>query len=173
MRQASLLGAAWTVGSIAALAAAGADSVTYYETTGWRGVLERALGSPMPERFPSRGGQAFPLYHVLADIAEWAGGTVLEVEASQPNRVRALAMAGEDGARHALVANVTPEPQRALVRGLGERLHVRLLDEASAQTALHDPGAFRSAPGCPVEGNADGVWLALGPFAVARVEAAA
>ena len=40
-RQPSLLGAAWTVGSLKYLAEAGAASVTYYETAGWRGVVER------------------------------------------------------------------------------------------------------------------------------------
>ena len=51
-RQMSLLGAAWTVGSIASLAAAGADSVTWYETVGWRGLIERESGSPVPESIP-------------------------------------------------------------------------------------------------------------------------
>src|SRR5207244_12399512 len=53
------------------LAEAGADSVTYFETAGWRGVLERADGPPDPDRFSSRPGAAFPLYHVLADLGEW------------------------------------------------------------------------------------------------------
>ena len=40
VRQMSLFGAGWTLGSIAAMAAGGADSATYYETIGWRGVME-------------------------------------------------------------------------------------------------------------------------------------
>ncbi|HTP57539.1 MAG TPA: hypothetical protein VMM82_01395, partial [Spirochaetia bacterium] len=39
-RQLSLFGAAWTAGSIHSLASAGADSVTYFETFGGRGLME-------------------------------------------------------------------------------------------------------------------------------------
>ena len=40
VRQMSLFGAGWTLGSIKNLAANGTSSLTYYETTGWRGVME-------------------------------------------------------------------------------------------------------------------------------------
>ena len=59
-RQASQLAAAWTLGSIKYLAEAGVASATYYETAGWRGVMEREDGSPDPELFPSEPGQPFP-----------------------------------------------------------------------------------------------------------------
>jgi hypothetical protein len=36
LRQMSLLGAGWTMGSLKYLAESGVSSVTYYETTGWR-----------------------------------------------------------------------------------------------------------------------------------------
>ena len=51
-RQMSLFGAAWTLGSLANLATSGAASLTYYETSGWRGVVETPDGSPVPARFP-------------------------------------------------------------------------------------------------------------------------
>ncbi|MEZ4678122.1 MAG: hypothetical protein R2932_28290 [Caldilineaceae bacterium] len=86
-RQISLFGASWTLGSIKYLAESGAvDSITYYETTGWRGVMERAAGSPLPEKFSSMPGAVFPLYHVLADVGEFAGGEV--VRANRAHRSR-------------------------------------------------------------------------------------
>ncbi|MGH2781244.1 MAG: hypothetical protein ACRDLA_07510, partial [Thermoleophilaceae bacterium] len=48
VRQAGLFGAGWTLGSVKHLAAAGADSVTYFETVGWR------RGSGRPGSAPSR-----------------------------------------------------------------------------------------------------------------------
>ena len=72
-RQASLFTAAWTVGSLRALALGGAQSLTYYETTGWRGVMETASGSPMPELFHSIPGSVFPVYHVFAALAGFRG----------------------------------------------------------------------------------------------------
>jgi hypothetical protein len=169
VRQASLLGAAWTVGSIAAMATAGAASVTYYETTGWRGVLELEDGPPMPERFPSVPGQVFPLYHVLADIAEVRTGTLRSSRSTDPLRAVALALAVDEGDR-LLVANVTPEPQRVRITGLrGTSAAVRVLDEASAVTALLDPAGFRARPGAPEPVVDEVLWLELGPYAVARV----
>jgi hypothetical protein len=71
-RQMSLFGAGWTLGSLARLSTCGnVHSLTYYETTGWRGVMERENGSPMPELFPSIPGGVFPMYHVFADMAEF------------------------------------------------------------------------------------------------------
>jgi hypothetical protein len=43
-RQMSLFGAAWTLGAIARLAQSEAARLTFYETTGWRGVMETGDG---------------------------------------------------------------------------------------------------------------------------------
>ena len=58
-------------------AESGVSSATYYETTGWRGVMETAQGSPLPELFPSLPGGVFPLYHVFADLTEGEGCEIL------------------------------------------------------------------------------------------------
>lgn len=68
-RQLSDFAAAWTMGSLASLAAAKVESVTYFETTGWRGLMERASGSPLPELFPSKPGSAFPVLEALTNLA--------------------------------------------------------------------------------------------------------
>ncbi|MCY7418082.1 MAG: hypothetical protein LH650_06220 [Chloroflexi bacterium] len=170
VRQASLLGAAWTVGELAALAAAGAASVTWYETAGWRGVVESETGSPMPDRFPSVPGQVFPVWHVFADLAEWRDGEVLAASATQPLAVTGLAIRTSEGIG-LLVANVTPVAQRVRVVGLaGYNATVRVLDDASAAWALVDPAAFRAASGAPIPVRDGVVWLALGPYAVARLD---
>ena len=173
VRQASLLGAAWTCGELGAFAAAGASSVTWYETTGWRGVVETDEGSPMPDRFPSLPGQVFPVWHVFADLAEWRDGRLLTVTATDPLRVTGLAVDDDRGVC-ILVANVTPVAQRARLTGLsGGVTSVRILDDASAAWALIDPTAFRASPGAPLPVRDGVAWLALGPYAVARVTAPA
>jgi hypothetical protein len=171
VRQASLLGAAWTAGAITALAMSGAASATFYETTGWRGTLELPGGSPMPDRFPSVADGVYPLYHVLADAADWKGGTLRSLEATRPLTVTGFAVE-VGGAVGVLAANVTPEPQRVRVSGLpGDRARVRVLDEATAMTALTDPEAFRASTGAEVAVRDGAVWLGLGPYAVARLTA--
>ena len=168
-RQASLFAAAWTVGSVNHLSAAGVASLTYYETTGWRGAIETDAGNSVPETFPSRPGDVFPLYHVFADLAEWRDGMLLAAASDDPLAVETLAVAGADRL-HLLVANLTPHEQAVRIAGLpvGEA-RVRVLDDASATRAMRDPAAFR-AGFVPVPETEDGVELVLPPFAVARID---
>jgi hypothetical protein len=170
-RQASLLGAGWTVGSIAALAAARAASITYYETLGWRGVLERADGPPDPARFRSVPGGAFPLYHVLADVGEMAGGEVLTGCPADP-----LALAGlvlrRDGRTRVWLANLTAERQRVTVLGLDGSWRVRTLDERTIGRAMRRPESFRTGPIVPHVVRLGRLELELLPYAVARLEQA-
>ncbi len=116
-RQMSLFAAAWLVGSARYLSESGADAITWFETTGWRGVMETAEGDTEPGLFPSRPGEVFPLYHVLADLAEWTDGEVVAAASSDPLRVDSLAIRAAD-AMHLLIANLTPEPQSISVNEL-------------------------------------------------------
>lgn len=109
-RQASQLAAAWTLGSIKYLAEAGTASVTYYETAGWRGVLERETGSPEPGAFPSTPGTPFPLYDVLAEVAQHKDAEAIACRSSDPLVAVGLALRHAD-ATTVLVANMTPQPQ--------------------------------------------------------------
>ena len=59
-RQPSLFTAAWTVAALATLLSSGAQSLTLFETCGWRGIEERPGGSARPDAFLSRPGGATP-----------------------------------------------------------------------------------------------------------------
>ncbi len=142
-RQMSLFGAVWTVGSIKYLAESSAASLTYYETVGWRGLMERETGSPLPELFPSAPGMVFPLYHIFADVAEWRGGLIVECESNRPLDVTALAV-GSEGSLHLLVANLAGVSQRVVIDPLeASRVSVRSLDASTAQQAMFEPESFR------------------------------
>ncbi|HEU0243474.1 MAG TPA: hypothetical protein VFQ75_06170 [Candidatus Limnocylindrales bacterium] len=170
VRQASLLGAAWTAATLGRLAEAGAASVTWYETAGWQGIVERDAGSPHPA-FPSRPGQAFPLFHVLADAAGWAGATVRRTRSSRPLDTEALA-AQDAAGLHLLVANLRPAPTTVEVAGLeGRAAVVRTLDATTAPLATSDPAAFRATRGVDREVVDGTLRLELAPYAVARVDA--
>ena len=168
-RQMSLFCAAWTLGSVSALAEAGLHSVTYYETVGWLGVMEAGAGSPLPEKFPSKPGTVFPVYHVLADLGEFAMGEVVPVVASDPVRVRGLVVR-KRGRNRLLVANLTDEPQKATVRGLGGFLTVHALNEKSLAQATRAPEAFRSTTGKLLNADAKGFPLALPPYGLVRID---
>jgi D-apionolactonase len=172
-RQMSLFGAGWTAGSLKYLALGGASAVTLYETTGWLGVMEREQGSPLPEKFPSSPGGVFPMFHVLADVAEFAGGEVLSISASDPLRVEALALRKQQRVRM-LLANFTPEPVsvQAPASWLGRRATLRSLDASNALRAMEQPETFRKAHGERLEVTGHLLEVTLAPFAVLRIDGA-
>jgi hypothetical protein len=161
-RHSSIPGAAWTLASLASLAHAGASSVSYFETTGPAGVMERDGGS--------RPGAVFPVYHVLADIQEWEYGQVGESRSSASVDVAVLCAHTLDGPR-ILLANLTSEPRRCTVGPLSAaQVAVRVLDESSVDSACDDPARFRGryAKRRTREGALE---LELAPFAFVRLNA--
>ncbi len=133
-RQCTLTGLGWTLGSLKALCGSQAHSVTYYETTGWRGVMETEAGSLLPERFPSIPGAVFPLYHAFADVGTFVGGVMLPMEASASGRVAVMAL--RTGERSTILcANLMPEPQtvRMLLPVLSARPILWQFDADSAE----------------------------------------
>ncbi|MEO5885057.1 MAG: hypothetical protein ABIQ58_06030 [Candidatus Limnocylindrales bacterium] len=172
VRQASLLGAGWTLGALKYLAEAGADSVTLYETTGWRGIIETDTGNPMPDRFPSRPGAVFPVYHLLADLAGWGpDARIVKASSSAPLEAVGLAVVDGDGDRHVLIANMTPAPIRVVLAGLSARtVQRRDLDSTVADRAAADSARFRSSS-VAVEPAGGRIVLELGPYALSRLDA--
>lgn len=105
-RQCTDFAATWTVLSLKAIAETGAlDAVTYYEATGWEGLMERAEGSEQPEDFTSTPGGTFPVYDVFAALAAARG--VRSCRSTDPARVDALALSNGT----MLIANPTGEQQ--------------------------------------------------------------
>ncbi len=169
-RQMSLFGAAWTLGSLKYLAEAGVASATYYETTGWRGVMELADGCSLPEQFPSRSGMVFPLFHVLADANEFAGGEVLAAVSSDPLVFDGLAIRRGETTR-VMLANMTDRPQLVTVTGLAPEAVVRVLDEATFDRATQDdPLGFQRRPGEPWLTKAGTLKVKMNPYAYVRID---
>ena len=169
-RQMSLFGACWTLGSLKYLAEAGAHTVTYFETTGWRGVMERAAGS-QSARFSSLAGGVFPLYHVLAAAGEFAGGSVMRTESDTPLAADAVALC--DGARwRILVANFSREARwvRLLGAMFAGPLLLRRLDEHSAEWAMQQPEAWRDAASETIDSRDGRLSLELNSYAIAILD---
>ena len=169
-RQMSLLGAAWTLGSIKYLAETGqVASITYYETTGWRGVMETSAGSPLPEKFPSLPGAVFPLYHVLADVGDFAAGQVIPIQSSDPLRVDGLLLQKE-GHQRLLLANLRADPQTVTVEGLSALVKLRVLDETNVEAAMPSPETFRNQAGESIATLNGTLEVTLLPYAVVRID---
>ncbi|MFW6189050.1 MAG: hypothetical protein ACOC7T_01335 [Planctomycetota bacterium] len=166
-RQASLFGAAWTVGSLKQMLEGGVHSATYYRTSGWAGVMAAEDGPPEP--FPPVGGCVFPVYHVFADLGEFADGRVVETETSDPLRLSGFAVRRGRTTR-VVLANLTGETQQVALQGVAGRAEVRLMDENNAETAMREPEAFRGGRPLPVEVPRGRLEVQLPPYALARVD---
>ena len=170
-RQMSLFGAGWTLGSIARLAMTGhVHSLTYFETKGWRGLMEAENGPRTPEHFPSAAGGVFPLYHVFADIAEFGAPQIYSTHCTHPLQAEALTLFDGKGRRRVLVANLTGETQEIKIKSGTSAARVRFLDETTFEQATRDPEGFRKEQGVIVQPVTAKIELKMLPFAVARVD---
>ncbi|MBN1999128.1 hypothetical protein JW935_16330, partial [candidate division KSB1 bacterium] len=109
-RQLSLYGAAWTLGSLKYLAESGTDFITFFETVGWRGLLQGDQDSPLPDKFPAKRNQVFPIWQIFKWLSAFDGGYVIPMISSQPLLVEGL-MLTHQGRRRLLLANFTLDPQ--------------------------------------------------------------
>jgi hypothetical protein len=168
-RQMSLFGAGWTLGSLKALARPGVQSLTYYETTGRLGVMERENDPPLHPGFPSQPGWVFPLYHVLADIAEFSGGSMLPWTSGNELAVTGIGLS-KGGKIRILLANMTETRRKVRLACplLPDEVRVKRLDESNVMAAMTMAGVFRTDPGDPLVGSP--LELDLLPYAVVRVD---
>lgn len=169
-RQMSLFGAAWTLGSLKYLAESGADSATYFETQGWCGVQESESGSNRSGIFHSYPGSVFPLYHVLADVGEFAGARVVPTVSSDPLRVEGLALI-KNGMLRLICANLTGVRESITVRGVKGEVCLRELNETNVRQAMLTPEGYRSAAAQSLSPSSGELKLDLPPYGIARMDA--
>ncbi|TVR70003.1 MAG: hypothetical protein EA415_13500 [Sphaerobacteraceae bacterium] len=169
-RQISLFGAGWTLGSLKYISQSAVRRGTWFETVGWKGVMERESGSRNPELFPSLPGAVFPLYHVFADFGEFAGGEIVPWQSTDPLRVDGC-MLQANGKRAILIANLTPDEQQIDVPLPDDMPQpgIRILDETNAELATTDPDAFRAGSFGTIEPQNGVIPVTLKPFAFARI----
>jgi hypothetical protein len=170
-RQLSLFGAGWTLGSIAKLSATGfVHSLTYYETTAWRGLMETDPASPLPAEFPSEPGVVFPMYHVFADLAEFGGRQIYPTHSTHPLMAEGLTLFDAQGRRRVLVANFSSDPIDLKIKSGTCSARIRYLDETTAESAVRRPEEFRQMAGERQQSTAGKIEIKLLPFALARVD---
>lgn len=126
-RQRSLFTAAWTLGSISGLASGGAFSLTYFETVGAGGVLDRRIaGRP----------ELFPVYEVLRALASCAGARIVAATIAPHSEPVALLAVDQDEALTLLIGNLGPAELTIRVERPDLPFRARLLDLGAAERML-------------------------------------
>ncbi len=116
-RQLSQFAAAWTIGTLAVLTEAGAESVTLYETTGWRGVMDGGQAARHPALFPARPGVTFPIFDALQLLACDRTTTLCSV--GQQKELSGFALFEAQTPKQFVLANLSPTGRTARWRGPG------------------------------------------------------
>jgi hypothetical protein len=83
-RQVSLLCAAWTLGSIKYLGEQRVRSVSYYETTGRRGVIHGDYDPLTPTLFHAVRNELYPVWFLFRELLSYKSWEILPSECSDP-----------------------------------------------------------------------------------------
>jgi hypothetical protein len=167
-RQVSLFAAAWTLAHISRVALSShVHSATYFETNGWRGIMETENGSPLPAQFFSIPGTVFPVYHVLSEMAGF--NRVCPTHSTHPLQVEGITLLNAQNRKRILVANLRPEEQDIKIKTGTCDAHVKRLNADTAEEAMRAPEAFRAELGAPVKSVSGKIELLLAPYEIACV----
>ena len=166
VRQMSLFGAVWTLGSIASLSRKPLlRSVTCFETTGWLGVMEWSDRPRLAHRFVSRPGWVFPMYFVFALLAGHDECRPWAVDRSDHAGLFIRRGAAPEAVR-LLVANCTRDVLELTLPTWFKTERTLVLDHTNAVAFMREPEALLGRGW--VAGERD--QLALEPYAVAALD---
>ena len=130
----SLFGACWTMGSLKYLCEAGAESLTYYETVGERGIIQGEYDSRWPLQFQTVKGMIFPVYHVFRFLLSNKNLNVIRSISSRPLIADCLTLTDGKQARLLLV-NFTESRQSVRLDCCSGLFRVRTLSSFSFSEA--------------------------------------
>ena len=133
-RQSTLLCAAWTVGSLARLLPLDrVESLTFYETSGPRGVMNLDPDSANPEATRASHGKIFPVYYIFEAIAGIRN--LLPVSISDQTLVTGFAFRNEQGQSICLIANLGDDPKEVELQVPASELDAFRIDETNVSEA--------------------------------------
>lgn len=163
-RQRGLFNAAWTLGYLTRAAAGGVAGLCLSSPVGPFGIAWQPMDWSQTWFDDQASANAvFPVYHVISGIAPLAGAVVRAVDCSAPSALAAIAFDTCDG-REVWLANLTPEPRVANLRGLGSTSVIERLDGETFKACCSSPDGFASTA---TVANPSSV--SLGPYAVLRI----
>jgi hypothetical protein len=90
LRQTSLYGACWTLSSLMHLCASGVNLLTYYETVGWKGIMQGQRKPDYPDLFPVKPEMLYPVFHIFKCLLRHKVVSWIPFNASLPYAVVAL-----------------------------------------------------------------------------------
>jgi hypothetical protein len=164
-RQRGLFGAAWTLASIGEWARGGVAAVTPAALAGEFGIAHGPLPYAQPW-FDDRGRAAvYPLYHVIAGMAQAAGQELIESGSSDPNGIASIAHRLPGGGVRLWLANLRDRPQKVALPPLAGDARLSRLDQSCFEAAALDPAFLQSHSESVTKSE-----IEIGAYGVVRIE---
>jgi D-apionolactonase len=149
VRQMSLYGACWTLGSIKFLTEAGVNHITYFETAGWRGLVQGPEDPPDSQNFRAVKGDVFPIFMVFSWLKGLGEVSVIRTSSSEPLIFDGLAV--EKGSTiHVFLANFSTWEQPMIIEGLTGPYIQRTLSGENVREFVHESEGENIIPGVEV-----------------------
>ncbi len=109
--------------------------------------METSDGCRLPQQFRSLADDVYPVYHVLADVGEFAAGEFSPLAFDEPLKIGGIALRTDHGTR-LLIANLSPHPQSITLPDPialgGHGYRFRCLDTSTRRQAMAEPEVFRT-----------------------------
>ena len=122
VRQSSVFAAQWLLGSLKFLAQSGTNLVTYFETVGWRGIIQGDFNPPLPDKFSAKKGDIFPVFQLLREFSGFQ--QVVFSESLSPLEVDGIVLKRKELSGKALykilLVNFSSEPKKVKFSGFDD-----------------------------------------------------
>jgi hypothetical protein len=111
----------------------------------------------------------FPLFHVIADVNEFSGGTMRFLSSGKRSGITGCLLE-KSGRKRWLIANMSMEKKEIVVSGLFGKVHEKCLDETTFQEACNRPESFRKKKGREVHPVSGRLTLKLLQYGIIRLD---
>ncbi len=167
-RQPTLYAACWTLGSLRHLAQSETACITYFETVGWRGVMQGDRQVQMPMRFPAQRNMLFPIYHLLRQVMAERNSEWIPLESSDTLAIKGI-MFKKGMEATLLIANLHEEAKEVTVELATSACDVGYYSQESVSSADSDP--FKDAKASDLKRSSrEHLHVTLGAGSLAKIQ---
>lgn len=119
-RQNTVFAAQWILGSLKYLAQSGAEIVTFFESVGWRGLIQGNYPPPVPEKFTAKVKDIFPVFRLLKALKGFQ--QVVFSVSDSPLELDGLTLKNIDNGKFPeqkiLLANFSSQPKKVRIANI-------------------------------------------------------
>jgi hypothetical protein len=115
--------------------------ITFFETTGWKGIIQGRNAPSLPSLFRSQADAVFPVYFIFYWLAKLRGAHIVPVQSTFPGTVTGLCLQ-LDKEKFLFLVNLSEDPQTFPVRNFKKGEIISRLNEKTAASFLKDPLSF-------------------------------